>query len=83
MVSSVIKLIPRDEPAFPADIAVLEKVVATAFGQRRKMLRASLKSLGGNTEEILSAADITPTKRAEELSVEEFCRLSQIYKARQ
>lgn len=81
--SSVVKFIPREEPAFPADQAILEKVVATAFGQRRKMLRASLKPLGGPTEDILLAANITPTKRAEELSVEEFCRLSEVYRSRQ
>jgi len=81
--SSVVKLIPRETPAFPADIKTLEKVVATAFGQRRKMLRASLKSLGGPTEEYLIAAGITPTQRAEELSVEDFCRLSEIYRTAQ
>jgi len=80
VVSTVIKLVPRDEPAYPADLAILEKVVATAFGQRRKMLRASLKSLGGPTEDYLIAAGIKPTQRAEELSVEEFCRLAEIYR---
>ncbi len=81
--STVVKLIPREVPEFPADLATLEKVVATAFGQRRKMLRASLKSLGGPTEDILAEADITPTQRAEELSVEAFCRLSEVYRKRQ
>jgi 16S rRNA (adenine1518-N6/adenine1519-N6)-dimethyltransferase len=82
VVSTVIKLIPREEPAYPADPDTLEKVVAAAFGQRRKMLRASLKPLGGPTEEILNLAGITPTKRAEELTVEEFCRLSEVYRTR-
>ncbi len=82
VVSTVIKLIPRDEPAYPADLETLERVVAVAFGQRRKMLRASLKSLGGPTEEILNSVDIIPTKRAEELSVEEFCKLSEAYRGR-
>ncbi|MEP3244986.1 MAG: 16S rRNA (adenine(1518)-N(6)/adenine(1519)-N(6))-dimethyltransferase RsmA [Sneathiella sp.] len=80
VVSTVVKLVPRDEPAFPADQAMLEKVVATAFGQRRKMLRASLKGLGGSAEDNLLTAGIKPTQRAEELSVEEFCKLSEIYR---
>ncbi len=80
VVSTVVKLIPREKPAFPADMDVLEKVVATAFGQRRKMLRASLKSLGGPTEDNLIAAGIKPTQRAEEITVEQFCRLSEIYR---
>lgn len=83
VVSTVVKFIPREEPAFPADPDILEKVVATAFGQRRKMLRASLKSLGGPTEEYIVAAGIKPTQRAEELSVEEFCRLAEIYRTAQ
>ncbi|MEH6404242.1 MAG: 16S rRNA (adenine(1518)-N(6)/adenine(1519)-N(6))-dimethyltransferase RsmA [Sneathiella sp.] len=80
VVSTVVKLVPRTELLYPADLAILEKVVATAFGQRRKMLRASLKSLGGPTEDYLIAAGIKPTQRAEELTVEEFCRLAEIYR---
>ncbi|MEH6476159.1 MAG: 16S rRNA (adenine(1518)-N(6)/adenine(1519)-N(6))-dimethyltransferase RsmA [Sneathiella sp.] len=78
--STVVKLVPREVPAFPADLKTLEKVVATAFGQRRKMLRASLKSLGGPTEDYLIAAGVKPTQRAEELTVEEFCRLAELYR---
>lgn len=78
--STVVKLVPRPEPAFPANQAILEKVVAAAFGQRRKMLRASLKSLGQPTDILLQKAGITPTRRAEELTVEEFCRLAQVFK---
>ena len=81
--STVIKLIPRETPAFPADEVWLERVVAAAFNQRRKMLRASLKGLGKNTEEMLQRADILPTRRAEELTVEEFCRLSEVYRTSQ
>lgn len=79
--SSVVKLVPYDTPKYPADLETLEKVVAAAFGQRRKMLRASLKPLGGDAESHLVEAGIKPTQRAEELSVEEFCRLAEIYKA--
>jgi hypothetical protein len=58
-----------------ARLDVLERVTAAAFGQRRKMLRSSLKSLG-NAETLLSSANIDPTRRAEELTVEEFCALA-------
>ncbi len=81
--STVVKLVPRETPIYPADLKILEKTVAAAFGQRRKMLRASLKPLGGPAEEYLLAAGIKPTQRAEELSVEEFCRLSEIYRQNQ
>ncbi|MEH6544996.1 MAG: 16S rRNA (adenine(1518)-N(6)/adenine(1519)-N(6))-dimethyltransferase RsmA [Sneathiella sp.] len=77
--STVIKLVPRPKPAFPATQAILEKVVAAAFGQRRKMLRASLKPLGQPTDILLQKSDINPTRRAEELTVEEFCRLAQVF----
>jgi 16S rRNA (adenine1518-N6/adenine1519-N6)-dimethyltransferase len=75
----VIELVPLAEPAFPARLADLERVTQAAFGQRRKMLRQSLRSLGGNTEELLAAADITPTARAEELTVEQFATLARIF----
>jgi 16S rRNA (adenine1518-N6/adenine1519-N6)-dimethyltransferase len=60
---------------------VLEKVTASAFGQRRKMLRASLKTLLADPEPLLARAGITPTARAEELTVAQFCRLAQLYEA--
>ena len=71
--SSVVSLIPRVAP-LPADVRVLGRVTEAAFGQRRKMLRQSLKSLGG--EALLGAAGIDPTRRPETLSVEEFVRLA-------
>ena len=74
--SSVVRLVPRAAPLAPADKASLERVTAAAFGQRRKMLRSSLKSLGVPTEALLAAAQIIPTARAEELSVAEFCALA-------
>ncbi|MGF1622892.1 MAG: ribosomal RNA small subunit methyltransferase A, partial [Rhodomicrobiaceae bacterium] len=73
--SSVVEFRPRPSPPDAGSAQMLEKVTAAAFGQRRKMLRASLKSLPG----ALAAVDqlgIEPTIRAEQLSVEEFCRLS-------
>ncbi|MDF2368101.1 16S rRNA (adenine(1518)-N(6)/adenine(1519)-N(6))-dimethyltransferase RsmA [Sneathiella sp.] len=77
--STVVTLRPFAAPAYPANQAVLEKVVAAAFGQRRKMLRASLKPLGMPAEAMLGKAGITPTRRAEELTVEEFCALARVY----
>jgi 16S rRNA (adenine1518-N6/adenine1519-N6)-dimethyltransferase len=74
--SSVVRLVPRPIPLAPADKAVLERVTAATFGQRRKMLRASLKSLGVAVEPLLAAAGIAGTARAEELSVAEFCALA-------
>jgi 16S rRNA (adenine1518-N6/adenine1519-N6)-dimethyltransferase len=74
--SSVVRLVPRAAPLAPANKAMLERVTAAAFGQRRKMLRSSLKSLGVPVEALLGAADIPPTARAEELSVAQFCALA-------
>ncbi len=74
--SSVVALIPRAMPLAPATKPALERVTAAAFGQRRKMLRSSLKTLGVPPEPLLAAAGIAPTARAEELSVAEFCALA-------
>ena len=73
--STVVQLLPRPQPLAPARFATLERVTAAAFGQRRKMLRSSLKALG-NADSLLSAAGIDPTARAEELPVEQFCALA-------
>jgi 16S rRNA (adenine1518-N6/adenine1519-N6)-dimethyltransferase len=78
--SALVRLVPRAEPLYPADRDLLEKLTAAAFGQRRKMLRASLRGLGG--EALLRAADIDPTARPESLSIEAFCRLSRVYAER-
>jgi 16S rRNA (adenine1518-N6/adenine1519-N6)-dimethyltransferase len=73
--SSVVELVPRrDAPA--CDRALLERVTAAAFGQRRKMLRQSLKSLGVDPLPLLAAVGIEPTARAEEISVEGFVALT-------
>jgi 16S rRNA (adenine1518-N6/adenine1519-N6)-dimethyltransferase len=73
--STVVHLEPRTTP-LPCDPAKLERVTTAAFGQRRKMLRQSVKSIGG--EALLARADIDPQRRAETLSVEEFCRLANL-----
>jgi 16S rRNA (adenine1518-N6/adenine1519-N6)-dimethyltransferase len=74
--SSVVSLIPRAMPLAPAAQPMLERVTAAAFGQRRKMLRSSLKTLAFPVEPLLAAAGIAPTARAEELSIAEFCALA-------
>ena len=73
--SSVVHITPR-EALLSADVKKLGRVTEAAFGQRRKMLRQSLKSLGG--EKLLERAEIDPTRRAETLSVEEFVRLTNL-----
>ncbi|HZQ40849.1 MAG TPA: 16S rRNA (adenine(1518)-N(6)/adenine(1519)-N(6))-dimethyltransferase RsmA [Rhizomicrobium sp.] len=72
--SSIVRLEPLAQPVAPADLAKLEAVTAAAFGQRRKMLRQSLKVLGG--EALLEKAGIDPTARPEELSVVQFAALA-------
>ncbi len=80
--SSVIELIPLPEPAAAARIEDLERVTQAAFGQRRKMLRQSLRSLGLEVEPVLEAAEIEPTARAEELSVAQFAALARAFRTR-
>ncbi len=79
--SSLVQLIPRPRPLAPAEPEALQHVVATAFGQRRKMLRSSLKSLGADTGRLLAAAGVAPTARAEEIAIEGFCALARAYAA--
>lgn len=79
--SAVVFLTPRPEPLAPARREILEKVTAAAFGQRRKMLRSSLKSLG-DAEALLAVTGLPGTARAEELTVEDFCALARAVEAR-
>ena len=79
--SSVVGLTPRAAPLASASKPVLERVTAAAFGQRRKMLRSSLKTLGVPVEELLAQTGIAPTTRAEELSVAQFCALARALEA--
>lgn len=74
--SSVVQITARPAPRWPADPALLSRVVAAAFNQRRKMLRASLKGLAPDIEDRLRAAGIAPTDRAEQVPVEGFCALA-------
>ncbi|WP_421703677.1 16S rRNA (adenine(1518)-N(6)/adenine(1519)-N(6))-dimethyltransferase RsmA [Aliiroseovarius sp.] len=74
--SAVVHLKALPEPRFPADANKLQSVVATAFNQRRKMLRASLKGLHPEIEEVLTSVGIKPTARAETIELEAWCALS-------
>jgi 16S rRNA (adenine1518-N6/adenine1519-N6)-dimethyltransferase len=73
--SSVVRLVPRATPA-PCDRKTLERVAAAAFGQRRKMLRQSLKSLGVDPARLAAAADVDPTRRAETIPVSGFVAMA-------
>lgn len=75
VMSSVVHIVPRENP-LPCKARTLGKITQAAFGQRRKMLRQSLKPLGG--AKLLEAADIDGTRRAETLSIEEFVLLANI-----
>lgn len=74
--SAVVHLTALPEPRYPANAAILSRVVAAAFNQRRKMLRAALKGLAPDIEDRLKAAGIAPTERAEQVSLEAFCALA-------
>jgi 16S rRNA (adenine1518-N6/adenine1519-N6)-dimethyltransferase len=76
--SSVVRLVPRLEP-LACDANALQRVTEAAFGQRRKMLRQSLKSLGADPLPLLEAAGLDPTARAEEISVEGFVDLARAF----
>ncbi len=72
--SSVVRIVPRPAPDGDADPKTMERLVATAFNQRRKMIRSSLREY----KERLEAAGIDQTRRAEQLNVEEYVRLAKI-----
>jgi 16S rRNA (adenine1518-N6/adenine1519-N6)-dimethyltransferase len=78
--SSVVELVPRAQP-LACDARLLERVTAAAFGQRRKMLRQSLKPLGSDPLPLLAAAGIEPTARAEEIPVAGFVALARALQA--
>lgn len=78
--SSVVRLTPRAQPLAPCAAEDLGRVCEATFGQRRKMIRQSLRSLGLRTGELIERAGIKETARAEELSVEAFCCLARCYR---
>ena len=79
--STVVRITPRAIPLAEADSAVLQRVTAAAFGQRRKMLRTSLATLGCDPHALLATAGIEPTARAETLDVTAFCALARVFAA--
>jgi 16S rRNA (adenine1518-N6/adenine1519-N6)-dimethyltransferase len=80
VVSAVVQIVPKSHP-LPCDPAIIERVVAAAFGQRRKMLRQSLRALGRDPAPLLAAAGIAPTQRAEEIDVAGFVALANAFQA--
>jgi 16S rRNA (adenine1518-N6/adenine1519-N6)-dimethyltransferase len=79
--SSLVALVPRQAP-LPCDLRALEQVTQAAFGQRRKMLRQSLKALGTDPLALLARAGVEPTARAEDIPVEGFVALARAFAAR-
>jgi 16S rRNA (adenine1518-N6/adenine1519-N6)-dimethyltransferase len=74
--SAVVHITALEKPRFEADAKTLERVVAAAFNQRRKMLRAALKGVAPDIEDRLIAAGLKPTDRAEQIPLEGFCALA-------
>jgi 16S rRNA (adenine1518-N6/adenine1519-N6)-dimethyltransferase len=73
--SAVVELVPKPAPDPSCDVRALERVTAAAFGQRRKMLRASLRQISLDSEQLLGRLGIDPKARAEDLQVSDFCRI--------
>jgi 16S rRNA (adenine1518-N6/adenine1519-N6)-dimethyltransferase len=80
--SSIVRIEPLAEPVAACELRDLEKVTEAAFGQRRKMLRQSLKQIAPDAEALLNTAGVDPTARPEQLSVAEFASLARAYRAR-
>ncbi len=80
--SAIVRIEPLAEPVAPAVLGDLERVTLAAFGQRRKMLRQSLKTLVPDAEAIVLEAGLDPTARAETLSVADFASLARAYRTR-
>ena len=76
--SSVVRIVPRQAP-LACDSKTLQRVTEAGFGQRRKMLRQSLKTLGVNAAALLAAAGIEPTARAEDIPVDGFVALARTF----
>jgi len=74
--SAVVELVPRDRPEPPCDVLQLERVTAAAFGQRRKMLRSSLRQITPDAEGLLEELGLDPKARAETLQIGDFCRIA-------
>ena len=77
--SSIVRIEPLAKPVAEARLADLERITAAAFGQRRKMLRQSLKTLSQDAENLVKQAGLDPTARAETLSVSDFAALARTF----
>jgi 16S rRNA (adenine1518-N6/adenine1519-N6)-dimethyltransferase len=75
--SAIVEITPREKPLADVEFKKLERLVAAAFNQRRKMLRSSLKAIFRNAEKTLIEVGINPELRAENLEIEEFCKLAE------
>ncbi len=80
--SALVELIPRPRPRPCGSVSALEKVTAAAFGQRRKMLRSSLRQVSADPEALLESLGIAPTLRAEQLDIAQFCALAEAISGR-
>ncbi|MCY4542774.1 MAG: 16S rRNA (adenine(1518)-N(6)/adenine(1519)-N(6))-dimethyltransferase RsmA [Rhodobacteraceae bacterium] len=74
--SSIVRIVPRPSPLTPDGTAALHDITRAAFGQRRKMLRRSLRQASRNIQDLLRASAIDPTWRAEDVPVDKFVRLA-------
>ena len=75
--SSIVQIVPLAHPRYPCSQTSLEFVTRMAFGQRRKMLRTSLKKING--DELLAEAGIKPESRPQDIDIQGFCKIARIY----
>tara|TARA_Y100000588_G_C13337397_1_gene536658 strand:- start:43 stop:462 length:420 start_codon:yes stop_codon:yes gene_type:complete len=80
--SSVIELIPRSKPLAEAEPDTLKLITRMAFGQRRKMMRTSLRALHPDISSLLQKVGIPPTRRPEEVTIQEFCSIARELRSR-
>jgi len=76
--SSVVHIVPKKNRTDSVPLGVMERLTAAAFGQRRKMLRQSLKSLGVDETQLLEKSGIAGTARAEEIDIAGFVRMAEV-----
>ena len=77
IISSIVQIVPLAQPRYPCSQHALEFITRTAFGQRRKMLRSSLKKING--DQLLAEVGIAPESRPQDIDIEEFCKLANLY----
>ena len=77
IISSIVQIVPLAQPRYPCSQHALEFITRTAFGQRRKMLRSSLKKING--DQLLAEAGIAPESRPQDIDIEKFCKLANLY----